>query len=386
MTKSTVVKLAVLIILAFIVCLPEFFPPEVLQIKFNCSPFDPCDPKSGWGHYDLQQIYKNGSPRVPLPQCEAKITTNQDGAVNQYFVCETHADLRSLWTNASVSETDMDVMVTLQITAPPLLQNVSINGHLNKSGLHMETKHNITLIACCFLNSSTWQNKGSSSITQSSHRSNASKPAVFSAGPSDEGRKRSLGTNHTHQSNRSRCIFHLEDFRKMSSETERRWSVSTIVWLVLVLMVVLLVLLGVKDQVFKNRHCCKKKVIPDRVPVNHPNTFSIRRVKSLGDLPDDASAISTEDRELFLEKTPPDNSRAHVTSQQRRVSLASTERLLQAFRKSYRRDLSPIPELSVTDGSLRENEEEYDEDVRSVVIAGNAFLHHRSYPSLESCH
>lgn len=39
------------------------------------------------------------------------------------------------------------------------------------------------------------------------------------------------------------------------------WSVSTIVWLVLVMMVVILVLLGVREQVFKNRYCCKSKCI-----------------------------------------------------------------------------------------------------------------------------
>lgn len=415
MTKATVAKLSVLIFLAFIVSLPEFFPSEVLQVQFLCAPFDPCDPNRGPGHYDGQvyEIYDNAA--ITRPQCEAKNTTNQDEAVKEWFVCETPADLWSLGDYASISGTDMEVIVTLQITAPHLLQNVTVNGHCNHSGLHIETQRNITLLGCCFQNDGAHRKKDktprSSSSKQNSvpHKANASEPGIFSAGSPDltsSGGKNS-SPNPTQHSNRSRCLFHFKDIERMSSKTARRWSVCTIVWLVLVLMVVILVLLGVRDQVFKNRCCNKKKVIPVLPPADQPKTFSKRRVKSLGDLPDDVSALSIEDKELFLEKTPSDYSRGHVTSHQKRVSLASTKTFLQVFQESYRRGLSPIPELSLTDVSLGENEEEYDEEARSdggiteeecevcldipVTPASThsenfTFLHHRSHPSVENSH
>lgn len=38
-----------------------------------------------------------------------------------------------------------------------------------------------------------------------------------------------------------------------------RWTVSIIAWLLLVLLLVIMVLLGAWDQVFKNRYCCQSK-------------------------------------------------------------------------------------------------------------------------------
>ncbi|KAB5518579.1 hypothetical protein PHYPO_G00167650 [Pangasianodon hypophthalmus] len=393
MTKATIAKLTLLIFLAFIVCLPEFFPSEVLQVRFLCAPFDPCGPNSGRDHHDGQVYEMYGNASITRPRCEPQNATNQDEGVKEWFVCETHADLQSLGDNASSSEVDMEVIVTLQITAPPLLQNVTLNGHFNRSGLHIEKQHNITLFSCCIQNVSAQQNKDktpqSSSSNQNSvsHKPNTSEPGIFSAGSPDvtssEGKNAS--SNHTPQSNRSHCLFHAKDIPSMSSKKARWWSVSTVVWLVLVLMVLILVLLGVRDQVVKNRH--KKKVIPLLTPANQPKTFSNRRVKSLGDLPDDVSALSIEDKELFLEKMPSDYSRGHLTSHQRKVSSAPTERSLQVFQELYKRGLSPIPELSLTDGSLGENEDEYDEEATSDgEITEEAFLHHRSLPSIESCH
>ncbi|MCJ8749275.1 hypothetical protein PDJAM_G00174430 [Pangasius djambal] len=226
MTKATIAKLTVLIFLAFIVCLPEFFPSEELQVQFLCSPFDPCSPNSGRDHHDGQVYEMYGSAGITCPRCEAQNATNQDEAVKEWFVCETHADLWSLSDNASISEMDMEVIVTLQITAPPLLQNVTLNGHFNRSGLHIETQHNITLFGCCIQNDSTQQNKdktpqsSSSNKDSVSHKPNTSEPGIFSAGSPDvtssEGKNSSA--NHTHQSNRSHCLFHVKDIQRMPSK------------------------------------------------------------------------------------------------------------------------------------------------------------------------
>ncbi|MCJ8749274.1 hypothetical protein PDJAM_G00174420 [Pangasius djambal] len=143
------------------------------------------------------------------------------------------------------------------------------------------------------------------------------------------------------------------------------------------------------ERILNPPHLSKflEKVIPVLLPANQPKTFSKRRVKSLGDLPDNVSVLSIEDKELFLEKMPSDYSRGDLTSHQRKVSLAPTKRSLQVFQELYKRGLSPIPELSVTDGSLEESEDEYDEETRSDgEITEEAFLHHRSLPSMEGCH
>ncbi|XP_060772680.1 uncharacterized protein si:dkey-192k22.2 isoform X2 [Neoarius graeffei] len=399
MMKTTVAKLAILIFLAFIVCLPEFFPSQVLQVQFLCAPFDPCDANSGHDDYDRQAYEMYDSAGLTRPLCEAKNSTSQDEAVKEWFVCETHTDLRSLHDNVSISEIDMEVSVRLQVAAPPLLQNVTVSGHFNYSGLHIETQDNITLFGCCIQKDSTQQNKDktpqSSSSTQTSvsDQPNISEPGIFSAGSLDatssEGKKSS--SHHIHQSNRSHCLFHFKDIQRTSSKTVIQWSVITIVWLVLVVMVIVLVLLGVRDQVFKNRHCNKKKVIPILPPANQPKTFSNRRVKY---------------KELFLDKRPSDYSRGHATSHQKH-SLASTKRFLQVFQESYQRVLSPIPELSATDVSLGENEDECDEEAMSddvitedefemcldvpltpanTHLENFTFLHHRSHPSVESCY
>lgn len=75
----------------------------MLQVQFLCVPFDPCDANSGHDHYDrrVYKMYDNAG--ITRPRCEAKNATNQDEAVKEWFVCETHADLQGLSDNASTS-------------------------------------------------------------------------------------------------------------------------------------------------------------------------------------------------------------------------------------------------------------------------------------------
>ncbi|TSN95710.1 hypothetical protein Baya_9824 [Bagarius yarrelli] len=258
MSKATIAKLTVLIFLAFIVCLPEFFP-SAQQVLFLCAPFDPCDPNNGHGHYDDQA-------GITQPRCEA-----QNEAVEHWFVCETHTDLQSLRDNATISEKDLEVIVTLQIAAPSLLQNMTINGHVNHSRIYTETHHDIMLFGCCIQNESTQQNKD-----KTSNRSSYSTPCSRN------------NSDLTHRSNVTYCLARLEDIQGMSLKTVNWWCVSTIAWLILVLLVIVLVFLGVRDQIFKNKHCCKKKVKPVQPSAKQLETYK-RRVKyvSLGENEDE---------------------------------------------------------------------------------------------------
>lgn len=105
-----------------------------------------------------------------------------------------------------------EVIVTLQIRASTLLQNVTVNGHLNQSGIHFETQHDVTLVGCCIQNNSTWQTKTKTPKSRSSRQN--SEPGIFSVGSPSEGTNSS--SNHTH---RTRCLFHFKDIQRTSSKT-----------------------------------------------------------------------------------------------------------------------------------------------------------------------
>lgn len=122
------------------------------------------------------------------------------------------------------SEMGMAVIVTLQITAPPLLQNITLNGHFNHSGLHIEIQHNITQFVCCAQNGSTQHNRDETPLSSSSkhnsvsHKPNTTEAGVFLAGSSDvtSSEGKNSGSN---QNRRSLCLFHVENIRLMASKT-----------------------------------------------------------------------------------------------------------------------------------------------------------------------
>lgn len=118
---------------------------------------------------------------------------------------------------------DVEVIVTLQITA--FLQNVTVNGRFNHSGLHIETQRNITLFGCCIQNDSTQQHKDKTAQSSSSKQNsvsrkpNTSEPGIFSAGSPDVAPSEGKNSNYMYQSNTSHCLFHVKDIQKMPSKT-----------------------------------------------------------------------------------------------------------------------------------------------------------------------
>ncbi|KAL6467165.1 hypothetical protein MHYP_G00249690 [Metynnis hypsauchen] len=345
MSKATAAKLAVLVFLAFIICLPEFFPSDtdpMLQIPFYCLSFDPCDPISGQGLKDGQicQEYRNTSKMNALCEEETKESMiSQDKVVQDWFVCETEADLWSLHDNALLSELDMVLM--LQVTNQTL-QNVTMHGHFNQSGLHIDTCLNFTLLDCCAQpqRDCAYPNKVKASPT--SHKPVT--PNGLSTVPSS-GETNSI-SNLNCQSNRSQCLFHYVGRNVIKTSAKEAHSALA------------------------------------PVTAHRPKSFSKRRVKSLGDLPDISISVwSTEDEELFLEKMPKDYSR---------------ECLHLSYQEMYKRGLSPIHEVSLTDVSLGEDyekkksenivTEEGSEDSLNfhqapVHTQSLPCLHHRSHPS-----
>ncbi|KAG9259741.1 hypothetical protein AMEX_G27275 [Astyanax mexicanus] len=386
MSKATAAKLAVLIFLAFIVCLPEFLPSDTeLQIHFHCVPVDSCGVMSWRGPEDGQicEVYENASKTNLLCETEPKKnTTNQNKAVKNWFVCETQADLQSLHYNTSNSELDVDVVLGIRMIDHPLL-NVTIHSHLNHSGLHIETHLNFTLVGCCARprRACTHPDKVTPPLSPPSHTPVTSAELTTKQSPA----KTLDSTVHPLcTSNRSHCLFYYEGSNILDTQTKegRWWAFSTTMWLALVLVLVVLVALSVWFQVSRSRSCFHKQSV--RVPVTalQPRRFSKRRVKSLGDLPDIlVSVCSAEDEELFVEKTQKDYSR---------------EKLQLVYEEIYKRGLSPIHEVSTTDISSEKNDEENRPD--DIITEGGSeesvdfplllvhtqslpCLHHRSHPS-----
>ncbi|XP_062865249.1 uncharacterized protein si:dkey-192k22.2 [Trichomycterus rosablanca] len=353
MARRTLIKLFVLVLLTFIICLPEFFPSEkVSQITFLCSPFDPCDPPGGRGHHDgkVYTVLDYVSESYALCEVEPKNATNRDQALNEWFVCKTEADLEGLRHNASISEIDVEVVLMLQ-TMDLAYQNFTVSGHFNHTGLHIETQHNITLLNCCgqFQPNSQQLNKVR---TPSGLSSSGSVPLKASGSDSD-----GSSTESTHmklserkdsafnprQSNRSHYFLQLKEVPKAPDNAEKPVVVSP--------------------------------------PANQPASFSKRRVKSLSDLPDSMSMFDTQDKKRFQQRT------LQKTNHSR-------DQFLLVFQETYRRALSPIQEMSLTDVAVDEDDKEQNDDVITdegcdldipltpahIHSDTFTFLHHRSHP------
>ncbi|XP_076873283.1 uncharacterized protein LOC143523032 isoform X2 [Brachyhypopomus gauderio] len=350
MTRTTVVKLTVFIFLAFIVCLPEFFPSDTeIQIRFSCLPFDPCDTTSGRGPNDdgqdceqttLEFGEKGGVRRL----CKEvlKNTTNQDEPVKDWFVCETQTDLQSLHGNASLSGVDVEIVLSLRVMNLSL-QNVTLHSHVSWNvTLHSHVSWNVTLQSHVSWNVTThghenWNRLLAGSFQNVSQvhccdrpsdearklptgprRPNTSRPVVPSErlSSSTESSTTPLPEQHDSASslsrrlNRSQCFLHYPATAVPTTPARkgRRWCNTATVWLFLVLIVVIVVLMSVVVQVYTHRSSCHKQALGLPVPstASNPKRSSKQKNKSLGDLPD---GFHTEDEVLFVEKPGADHSR-----------------------------------------------------------------------------
>ncbi|XP_066517326.1 uncharacterized protein si:dkey-192k22.2 [Hoplias malabaricus] len=387
MSKATAAKLTILIFLAFIICLPEFFPSDpVAQIQFHCLPFDLCDSMSDHAHKDpkicevFENIIQNNQLCAMQPK---KHTLNQSNTLQDWFLCETQVNLWDFYDHASNSGVDAEVVLMLQ-GAHQSLQNVTTLGHLNHSGLQIETHWNFTLLNCCSQlprdctkpnKTNTKFLKGLSTPRPSSHSSPTTSAELSAETLSEETHST---FNPICRSNRSQCLFHfVENILLNIPNKEVKWW-GAAVWLILVLIVVLVVLLSVGVQVYASKRLLQRRSMP--VPVTATRMiFAKRKTKSLGDLPDVSISIwSTEDEDLFLKKMPKDYTRAERRTDHfqfsKKIHLVCEDIM-------YKQGLSPIHEVSMTDIYLRENEEEKSLDVTVGEGESEESLNHPQAPA-----
>ncbi|XP_072239946.1 uncharacterized protein [Leuresthes tenuis] len=163
MTKAVLAKLLLLVILAFIICLPEFFTlHRVSKVNFLCLPYQPCEQgnqvkKGGDGRPENRQDKRgdicNPSPapdheeweQLCLQENQRYVTdsapetrTGGDDLKRSWFMCETDNDMEEIQSNISSSALTLhlEVSVKIQINSAETL-NLTLYGHSNHSSLHL---------------------------------------------------------------------------------------------------------------------------------------------------------------------------------------------------------------------------------------------------------
>ncbi|KAF7213010.1 uncharacterized protein [Nothobranchius furzeri] len=157
MTKASLIKLILLVILAFIICLPEFFRThsasrvnflclthQLCKIKSNRRPGkaeemrkDICDGFWSPAPETWEQIctQKNQSNRTDLRMPEAQGTRTDPE--RSWFLCEADKNMEELYNiSASGLDTYFEVSVELQLNDSFIL-NLNFYGHSNDSSLHL---------------------------------------------------------------------------------------------------------------------------------------------------------------------------------------------------------------------------------------------------------
>ncbi|KAL6110048.1 uncharacterized protein ACO6RY_19210 [Pungitius sinensis] len=162
MTRVALTKLLILVILAFIICLPEFFTLDrVPKVNFLCVPYRPCD---GGNRLEKGEEWKSGDAEARRKDCGPTPTASsnkleqdctQEDESNatdpesdsgrgggdpekNWFMCETDVDMAELHRNMSSSaqETDVEVSVKLHLSDAETL-NLTLYEGSHRSFLHL---------------------------------------------------------------------------------------------------------------------------------------------------------------------------------------------------------------------------------------------------------
>ncbi|XP_029015222.1 uncharacterized protein LOC114860634 isoform X2 [Betta splendens] len=159
MARAALTKLFILVILALIICLPEFFSLyKVSKVAFLCRPFRPCDGGGGtktgesggddgrdmcdpsqsherWERACALARPSNGSEPEPSPG-RGGGGGGGGGGANPWFVCQTDTDVTALHGNASsVLQLHLELSVTLELDDSGTL-NLTLYGRGDRGSLH----------------------------------------------------------------------------------------------------------------------------------------------------------------------------------------------------------------------------------------------------------
>ncbi|XP_045569891.1 uncharacterized protein isoform X2 [Salmo salar] len=231
MTRAALIKLFILILLAFIICLPEFFTSHRVRVNFHCVTFDPCGDQEVTTQCDPgltpaeQNSNRSGEGK---PVCNTRTT----GPGVNWLLCDTETDLPALRGNASLSGRRVAISVLSEGG------NVTLYGLLTDEKKEMEEEERKEeerieegqgFIYCCLRTPSL-----------------------------------SIPTNH------SQCLLHLHAHgtNQTAVKSDLPWTrpprsewlcVFSVAWLVLVVVVVLTVFTTVLGLIYRRTRCCPKE-------------------------------------------------------------------------------------------------------------------------------
>ncbi|XP_033936698.1 uncharacterized protein [Pseudochaenichthys georgianus] len=161
MTRAALTKLLILVILAFIICLPDFFTLyRVSKVNFLCLPYRRCE-----GGY---RVKKGGKAKIGDAEitkkdvCDPSQTPEGDGLAQDctqehqsnttdpesrstsrdpeqsWFMCETDVDVSQLHRHSSSSALKIHLVVSVELQfGDAETLNLTLYGHTNHSSLHL---------------------------------------------------------------------------------------------------------------------------------------------------------------------------------------------------------------------------------------------------------
>ncbi|XP_039880258.1 uncharacterized protein LOC120728999 isoform X1 [Simochromis diagramma] len=348
MARAALTKLLLLVILAFIICLPEFFTfYQVTKVNFFCLPYRPCEQgnqvKEGEnakaGNDDAKRGHMCDPSQTPDQEKWEQACTREDQSNTtdsasdvrrgrddpkaRWFMCETDMEMAEVHRNISTSayESHLEVSAEFHLSNAETL-NLTLYGRSNHSSLHLYPPEE-----------EEEEEKGG-----------------------DEGQRKAFYCclpflPNSESPNQSRCLLWFANQTVWNSTAKEKlpwkrtqkdeWQCALrVVWLALLCLVLLSIVTSVIGKIYKKRRLCRK-------PKVHPDGFNLI-TQQLND-----GAKETE-------VSPPE---------------AGTNLHLYGFHTWS--GLSPIKEVDSQN------------DI-SMLMDGNAdhcytgFLHHRSHPSVSS--
>ncbi|KAJ8336033.1 hypothetical protein SKAU_G00393760 [Synaphobranchus kaupii] len=271
MTRVAFAKLLVVMLMAFIICLPEFFTSDqALSADFSCLPIRLCMENTGQrpDKSQTQQARDVGrGPCVNISTYEG--TANRTPSSIEWFLCETEMDLRSLQCNASRSEV-IELSLAIRNTRRFPRVVTSTGPVIHRLFAASEVAQQLFL----YCGNCTARENTTAAATRPSRSC-----CIL----------RALGTNSTE----------FNTSIPWTRALEESWcSGKRGLWLALVLIVIALVVGSVLNEVYwKSKRCIKKAVLLP-VGASQPPEFLVRYLNE-GTLPVGMTPSDVKDEVFF---------------------------------------------------------------------------------------
>ncbi|XP_071779365.2 uncharacterized protein LOC139930151 isoform X2 [Centroberyx gerrardi] len=347
MTRAALTKLFILVILTFIICLPEFFTSHrVLRVNFLCAPYQPSERGSRARKGETRRTGEAEVRRKGV--CDTCLTPGSDKWDRSnvpdprpdmsWFMCETDVDMADLHGNDSLSgpEASLEVSVKVQVGGAGFL-NLTLYGNNNHSSLYLPPP----------------EEEGEKEEEEEEEEDEGQTEACYCCLPASESTNRSR-----------RCLLRLSNRTVWTAavrgklpwkrtQKDEWWCMFRLLWLGLLCVVLLTVITTVLGQIYRERRCCEKpKVCPVRCYTGQHLDAS---APSLGNCSEEKHTETTAPKGMVLR-----SSGSHYWS-----------------------GLSPIEEVET---DFADTLLAGDMDHQSYDITGgcNAHLHHRGHPPISS--